>query len=503
MTLHFQRCLAGAFLSAGLLLGGCGRQPPAPSQASIAADAPASAALAAAGDSYEFVGGYPTAATVQKAYDDADLARAIEAYKFFYPTVSIKGTWDGNLAAGTVPNKALLILHGRPEQLVFTPNSDTPYAGGTLDLTNDPIVVEVPPGPIMAAVNDLNQRYVMDMGLPGPDAGKGGKHIIVGPDYRKPTPAGYFVARATTNRVLLMLRAIPPAGDDAAGVALLKTVKIHPLSAPKANVEWVDQGSKEQDFTPVRWERGIDFWKALHDIVDKDPAFEAYRMDYGRLATLGIVKGQPFAPDERMTKILEKAAQLANDQMRVQSFADRRADRVMWPDRQWEWATLRPENGTFDTTTYKDLEAREKWFYQAQIESPAMFRRTAAAGSLYWLGVRDAAGSYLDGGKTYKLTVPLPVPAKLFWSVTVYDPDSRSEIRTDQNKAALRSLFELKDASGGSVDLYFGPKAPAGQEAHWIQTLPGKGWFTYFRIYGPEAAAFDKSWKPGDFEEVK
>jgi hypothetical protein len=227
-------------------------------------------------------------------------------------------------------------------------------------------------------------------------------------------------------------------------------------------------------------------------------------MEYGLLASLGIEKGKPFNPDLRMQGILVKAAQIGNDQMRVQSFADRRTDRLAWPDRKWEWATLRPENGTFDTPSYKDLEARTKWFYQAQIESPAMFRRTAAAGSLYWLGTRDASGAFLDGGKTYKLTVPQPVPAKLFWSLTIYDPDTRSEIVTDQGKAALRSLFELKGKIGSNpVDLYFGPNAPSGHEGEWIKTNPGKGWFTYFRIYGPEAPAFDGSWKPGDFEEVK
>ena len=154
--------------------------------------------------------------------------------------------------------------------------------------------------------------------------------------------------------------------------------------------------------------------------------------------------------------------------------------------------------------TFRDLDARAKWFYQAMVESPAMFRRDPAAGSLYWLGLRDKSGGYLDGGRTYKLTVPLPVPAKLFWSLTIYDPMNRSEIATDQGKAALRSLFELKDTPGsGSVDLFFGPNAPPGQEARWIKTIPGKGWFTYFRIYGPEQAAFDGSWKPGDFEEVR
>ena len=131
-----------------------------------------------------------------------------------------------------------------------------------------------------------------------------------------------------------------------------------------------------------------------------------------------------------------------------------------------------------------------------------MFRRTAGAGSLYWLGVRDAAGEYLDGSKSYRLGVPQPVPGKLFWSVTVYDAETRSEIATDQGHSALRSMFELKDLGGETADLYFGPSAPTGRESQWIKTIPGKGWFVYFRIYGPEAAAFDGSWKPGDFQVV-
>lgn len=462
----------------------------------------ASSALRA--QDYVLKNGYPTPQTIRKAYDDADLSRAIEAYKFFYPSVSILATWEGNVRAGVVPNHTFILMHGSPEQVVFTPNSDTPYAGFCIDLTAGPMVVEIPPGAIMAVVNDLNQRYVMDMGLPGPDSGKGGKHLILPPGYKGDIPDGYYAGTPTTNRALLLLRAIPPAGDDAAAVALLKTVKIHPLNPPAdwKDPEWIDIGSKFEDFTPVRWERGLDYWKKLHELVNAEPPFEAYRMNYGQLASLGIERGKPFAPDARMKDILVKAAQMADDQMRVQSFADRSPDRLAWPDRKWEWASLRQENGTFDMPSYKDLAAREKWFYQAQIESPAMFRRGAAAGSLYWLGLRDGKGAYLDGARTYKLTVPLPVPAKLFWSVTVYDSIDRSEIRTDQDKAALRSLFELKGKTASSVDLYFGPKAPAGHQGEWIKTIPGKGWFTYFRIYGPEQPAFDGSWKPGDFELV-
>ncbi len=453
---------------------------------------------------YEFKGGYPTDETVQRAYTDADYCRAVQAYKFFFPTVSFEGTWRGNIEEGAIPNKVFPLLEGTPFQLVFTPNSDTPYSGLPLDLSEGLMVVELPPGPLMGAANDLNQRWVSDLGLPGPDAGKGGKHLFLPPGYARKVPEGFHAARSTMNRVLVLIRAIPPGGDNEAANELMKTVKVYPLNrkADWKEPTWVRL--KEGDFTPLQWETNLKFWQVLHEIIEQEPAYEAYRPYYGELAALGIVKGRPFAPDARMKFILERAAAAANAQMRVQSFADRRPDRVAWPDRQWEWATLRPENGTFDAPTYMDLTAREKWFYQAQVESPAMFRRTAGAGSLYWLGTRDATGAYLDGGKSYRLVVPQPVPGKLFWSVTVYDTETRSEIDSGQGHAALRSLFELKDAGeGDTVELRFGPEAPAGAEEQWIKTTPGKGWFVYFRIYGPETPAFDGSWKPGDFEEVK
>jgi hypothetical protein len=210
---------------------------------------------------------------------------------------------------------------------------------------------------------------------------------------------------------------------------------------------------------------------------------------------------------------LEKAATIAHAQLWVRSFADRRPDRIAFRGRQWEWLALRAENGFFDAPTHVDLEAREKFFFQAIFESPAMFRRRVGSGSLYWMSTRDRTGAYLDGRKTYRLTLPSPVPASLFWSVTVYDAHTRSEIRTGQGRAALRSLFELRDARPGApVHLYFGPKPPHDdargeesrcEESRWIQTIPRKGWFAYLRLYGPEAAAFNGAWRPGDFEEMK
>jgi hypothetical protein len=486
----------------GMLATACNNKP-----ADKPMDAPATAAKN--GDNtggYEFVGGYPTAATIQKAYDDADLNRAIQAYRFFYATVSGEAMLEGNLAINIKPNVTSGTLDTKPQQIGFTLNSDTPYGPILLDLSSGPFVIDIPAGPLIVVAMDLNQRWVADMGIPGPDAGKGGKHLILPPGYKGNIPAGYHVWKSSANNLTVGIRSLPVGGDVAGAMERIKTIKFYPLNAPAsaASVQWLDLSGKPQNSTPLDWENNIKYWEALHKVVDREPAYEGYRTYYGELAVLGIMKGKPFNPDARMKGILEKAAKIGNAQMRVQSFADRRPDRVVWQDRQWEWVGLRPENGDFDAPNYVDLDAREVWFYQAIGASPAMFRRQAGGGSLYWLGLRDKTGTYVDGGKTYKLTIPQPVPGKLFWSITIYDAETRSQVQTDQGYAALRSMFELKDfANASSLDLYFGPTAPAGKEKQWIKTLPGKGWFAYIRIYGPDTPAFDGSWKPGDFEVMQ
>lgn len=488
--------LVGVLL--GIIVAGCGESAAPPAAATAARQS-------TSGDAYELKGGYPTPQTVQAAYDAVDLNRAVSVYRFFYPTVSGAAIFEGNGKVGVQPNKVFGWMDTQPRHIGYTLNSDTPYGGVLLDLHLGPMVVELPPGPLIGAVNDINQRWIMDIGIPGPDAGNGGKHLILPPGDTDAAPAGYHAATATSYRVIVGIRSLPVNGDLPGAIARIQTVKVHPLKPASDWTEpkWIDMTPNPQDTTPHVWEENIQYWQHLHEVVDSEPAVADSRAEYGDLAALGIAKGQPFNPDARMKGILERAAKVGSGLMRVQSFADRRPDRVVWKDRQWEWASLRPENGSFDTPDYRDTYAREKWFYQAIATSPAMFRRDAGAGSLYWLGRRDGSGAYLDGAKTYKLTVPLPVPGRLFWSVTVYDAETRSQVQTDQGKAALRSLFELKNVSGATADLYFGPSAPAGSEGRWIKTTPNRGWFVYFRIYGPEGPAFDGSWKPGDFQEIK
>jgi hypothetical protein len=453
---------------------------------------------------YKFEGGYPIKEATQRARDDADFQRAVTAYHFWYPTVSLEGFFNGNRQAGIADNQALPLAQCTPHWVAFTGNSDTPYAVGVLDLKDGPMVIELPPGPFVSLVDDHHQRWVIDMGIPGPDAGKGGKYLILPPDYKGEPPAGYTAARSSTFKNFWVLRSIPQNGDVKAATEAAQTIKVYPLGDPSKALKYVDVTGKDIAGSCVQWEDNIQFWQKLHEVLDYEPVLNDFRAMYGVLSQLGIEKGKPFAPDARMKAILERAARDGKAQMLAATFDSPRPDRIVWNDRRWEWAGFVSDNGDFETKSGIDQEGRDRWFMQALAGSPAMFNRSPKAGSLYWLGVRDKEGNWLDGGKAYKLTVPLPVPARLFWSVTVYDPETRSQIAAAQDRAALRSLFELEGLGDAkSVDLYFGPKAPAGQEGRWIQTIPGKGWFTYFRIYGPQGPAFDGTWKPGDFEEVK
>lgn len=453
---------------------------------------------------YDFERGYPSTTSGEQARDDADVARAVVAYRFWYPTVSIEGVMAGTRASGATDGTSFMYLAASPLQTVFTANSDTPYGGGTIDLRRTgPVVIELPPGPFIGVVDDHHQQWIMDVGLPGPDAGKGGKHLVVPPGWEGDTPSGHFVGRSATNRIYVALRAMPVGGDMAKAVEALKTIRIHPLDDEDALVTWIDGSKRQADSTCLQVEDNIGFWRWLDAVIQDEPMRPGWAGMYGLLRTLGIEQGKPFEPDARMRRILGRAARTARDQMLVAGFDSARPDRIVWPDRRWEWIGLVSEDGAFETPSGPDLEAADRWFIQAILTSPAMFRRTPGAGSLYWLAARDATGAWLDGGKTYRLRVPAPVPADLFWSVTAYDSQTRSQVQTRQDRAALRSLVDqLTPDADGVVELWFGPTAPAGTEERWIQTAPGRGWFAYFRIYGPRKAAFDGSWKPGDFELV-
>jgi hypothetical protein len=453
----------------------------------------------------ELVGGFPTEAVVESVRGEAAFARAVTAYRFWYPTVSVEGIFNGNREAGLADNESIGIASTGPRQVGFTLNSDTPYGAATLDLSDGPMVIELAAGAYIGLVDDHHQRWIIDMGIPGPDAGRGGKHLVLPPGYPGDIPDGYHVGRSSSFMALLAVRALPVGGDLPKAMDALRAIRIYPLSTathPKL-LRFVDTTKTAVDWTCLRWEDNLRFWEVLHRIIDAEPIVDEFRPMYGLLSALGIEKGKPFSPDAQTTEMLERTARVGRNQLLVSAFAGSRPDVRAWPDRRWEWVGLVPDNADFETPSGLDLEARDRWFAQAIVASPAMFRRVEGGGSLYWLTCRDGSGAYLDGGKDYQLSIPLPVPGKLFWSVTVYDAETRSQVQAEQGKAALRSLFELKDLPAtGSAKLRFGPTPPNDGGGDWIQTLPNRGWFVYIRIYGPERPAFDGSWKPGDIEPI-
>lgn len=209
------------------------------------------------------------------------------------------------------------------------------------------------------------------------------------------------------------MRALPIGGDIDKAMQALHGVKIYPLAdaaSPKP-IKIIDTTAIAMDCTPLRWEDNLQFWQQLQKIVEAEPLVPTFLPMYGLLAELGIEKGKPFNPDARMKAILEHAAKDGRDQMLISAFDSARADRINWPDRKWEWAGLVPESAQFETAGGVDLEARDRWFAQAIVTSPAMFRRSSGAGSLYWLAARDGSGAFLDGGKNYKLTIRNRCPA--------------------------------------------------------------------------------------------
>ncbi len=336
---------------------------------------------------YVFERGFPTSDTAQKAYDDADLNRAVEAYRFFYPTVSGPALFKGNEKIGIIPNKVFGTLDSKPKHVGFTLNSDTPYAPLLLDLSQGPMVIELPPGPLICIAMDINQLWIADLGLPGPPPARETKSSSslpaiktnLPPDTASPTrprtPCSSASARFPSVAMFPALshasrrsRSTPsspfPAGLRSHG-STSHRLRRTPRRSPGRTTSSTGMSWPRSSTTSRQSPLSLLLWPARR---------------------LGIEKGKPFNPDARMTGILEKAAKIGNAQMRVVSFDDRRPDRIVWPDRKWEWAALRYEDGDFNTANYGDLHAREKWFYQAIGASPAMFKRDPTAGSLYWLG---------------------------------------------------------------------------------------------------------------------
>ena len=450
--------------------------------------------------SLEFVNDYPTNETVDKLYDAIDFQRACQAYIWAIPTVYLNELYVGfHRDLGFNFNDMNVVeAYATAKNIGLTANNNTIYGLSAIDLSKGPVVIESPMG-AYGCIDDWWQRPITEIGPLGPDKGKGGKFLVLPPGYKGKTPAAHFKVQSTTNKVLYLARAFVKEGNTQAAANKLKEVKIYLLSqATNPPATKIVDGSKPINTIAPR---GFEYWQRLAEIINSEPVQERDRFFMAMLKPLGIEKGKPFNPNERQKKILTQAADFGFRMAQTISMAPRTDDIVAYPGTRWEYVL--PLNPNQETENYSQLDERTDYTFEAITVAAGMILKIPGAGSQYFSAGKDKDGEWLDGGENYQLHVPANVPAKEFWSVIVYDNSTRSIIDNGVDKTSVSSADKSIINSDGSIDIYFGPSPPAGKEANWIKTVPKKGWFTYFRWYGPTEAFFDKSWKLTDIEKVK
>jgi hypothetical protein len=492
----------------------------------------------------QFKDGYPTGDTAETIRDELDYLHGVEAFMNSIHGVSLyalrKGFADVGINDGDFVYTSELM---DSKSLFLTANADTVYFWGNLNLSDGPLVVEVPPM-VLGIFDDFWFRWVGDFGLAGPDKGQGGKFLLVGPGYEGTLPeGGFFVYHSRMNHVTALFRAFLEDNSPAASVARVKeTLKVYPYAAGSygTSVGSFLAGdaplSKGTEPTTPRLVEGSgvavntvppnDFghYEMLNALVQMEPAESLDEELAGQFAAIGIVKGKEFSPDARMRKILEDAVAFGNAASRTLGMGAHPTDTYRYYDESSAWWNMLFEGGyqflnppplitpegveQFANSGARKLHARTSFFYTATGITPAMVMRLEGIGSQYLIANTDKEGKPFDGAKTYKVVLPKDIPAARFWSFTVYDNQSRSMLQTAQRFPRAGSQSYPSPAAELNADdsttIYFSPKLPeAIADGNWIQTDPKKGWFTILRLYSPLQTFFDKSWRPGEFELVK
>ena len=463
-----------------------------------------------------FTNGFLSQEAIAALKDEQVFQRAVQSYTWMLPALNMYGMKEGSEKVFGGGYNVLPIFKDRlnAKTLVTTPNSDVIYAMGYLDLKDDgPMVIEVPPG-LQGILDDFFQRPICsvgeiegqiwcgDVGLPGPDQGKGAKYLILPPDYKGTPPSGYLTYKSRTYGVFVFWRGFfKDPRQLSEPVRVMEQTRIYPLGK--------EATAKPMQFpnasaTPANFLYPAD--GSAFEMIDRfiqheyaDPADMEMR---GMLATLGIVKDQPFKPDDKTRSMLDKAAKTAFRIIHTMSYGPSPIVKngYWYPDRRW--VNVFPGNATFTADTFNYIDARSGFFTVAYSASPGMAANMINVGAKYPVTFVDKDGNFLQGADSYRLSLPKDIPAHLFWSVTVYDAVTGSGLDNGQPFPSLNAMDKPAASADGSTDIYFGPSSP-GPDKNWLRTNPGQGYFVILRLYGPTQAFFDKSWKPGDIEPVR
>ena len=460
----------------------------------------------------KFFDGAPYPETAQKVYDYLDTMRAVDTFLKGMPGASVDALIKGNHELGAEQAHQVLIFDRLMDSnsLFLTGNTSTMYVLPTLDLERDgPTVLEAPPG-MLGAFNDAWFRYMQDIGPAGPDKGKGGRYLVLPPDYEGEVPDGYFVVPSKTYRVWVFMRASIAEGLDVAAKNVKENLRVYPLSRKDNPPKMEYMSGSGKAFNTIHT-NDYSFYEHLHHIIDGEHIRMLDPETRGLFASVGIEKGKPFAPDARMKRILEDGIRIANAAARSIIWHPR-TDGTMkgvriYPDTDSAWLMGFVDKNVFfngkDGQTMNS-DARVMFYYPYTAVTPAMAVSVPGAGSDYGMVYVDSEKNVFDGSKTYRLRIPPNPPVNNFWALTLYDNQTRSQLQTSQLFPTVGSQTKgIRKNADGSYDIYFGPKPPKGFENNWLETVPGKGWFVALRMYGPLQAWIDKTWRPGEIERVE
>jgi hypothetical protein len=431
--------------------------------------------------------------------------RAVEAVIWGMPAVNYELMLREAIANGAKPNQ--VVYWSKPvneKDQTLTPNPDTIYFNPFYDTSGGPMVLELPPADvnnvIVGSFDVAWQNALADVGPAGEDKGKGGKYLILPPGYKKKVPDGYIVLTSETIRGFVILRSNfksrSPADIESA-VAHGKRVKFYPLGGDRESTVYVDVYEKPFDAT-IPYD--ATFFELLNRFVQAEPWLTRDKAMIDVLKTIGIEKGKPFNPDEKTKRILSDAVREAHEVISLRYEAG--FVPPFFAGTHWG-VPIPPETRDGLSTMFADpnqygVDGRAVMYHMAYF-SPKVF----GGGQFYLVNISDRSGKPLEGSKTYRLTVPANAPIEQYWSATAYDRQTHALIRRMSRPSLASNDTAVQKNSDGSVDIYFGPAAPAGKESNWVPTDPKGQFELLFRLYGPKKELFDQTWKLPDAAEVE